>query len=120
MSKWLNVRDGVQYDMHLHGSRFIIVEFALTAGLALVLFALSVNFALHTQELPWWYVPWIIVCAGIFLNSVAVTLLARDISKLGGARPPLPKNTDGVWLLPLLVVIPLLLPILAWLQRNER
>lgn len=50
-----NVRAGIQYDMHLHGSRFILVEFTLATILETGLLLLSVNFGFRTPVQPWWY-----------------------------------------------------------------
>lgn len=117
-----NVCAGVQYDMHLHGSRFIIVEFALATVLEVGLLLLSINYAFRLLDWPWWYLPWLILCAGMIPNSITVWLLARQIAEKQGARPPRPSHLHSerdIWLFPLLVVIPVVLPLLAWRQRNR-
>ena len=117
-----NVRDGVQYDMHLHGSRFIIIEFALATIVEVVVLLFSINYALHLLVWPWWYAPWLVICAGLIPNSVTVWFVARNIAEKEGAYPPLPKSphaTRAIWLLPLMVIIPLVLPCLAWRQRHQ-
>ena len=122
-TEWFNVRDGVQYDMHLHRSRFIIVEFGLATILEAIVLLLSINFAVQMPEWPWWYWPWLIVCAGMILNSITIWLVARQIAHEQGARPPLPshrRSERDIGLLPLMVIIPLVLPLLAWQQRDER
>lgn len=117
---FFNVRDGVQYDMHLHGSRFIVVEFALATVLEAGLLMLSINYAFRMPDWPWWYLPWLIVLAGMILNSITIWILARQITQKEGARPRRPHSDRGIWLLPVLVVTPLVLPLLAWLQRNQK
>ena len=118
--QFFNVRDGIQYDMHLHGSRFIITEFAFAAILEVILLLLSINYAFRLVDWPWWYWPWLIICAGMIPNSITIWLIARQIEHKEGARPPQPNHPHSerdIWLLPLLVIIPAVLPILAWRQR---
>lgn len=117
-----NVRAGVQYDMHLHGSRFILVEFTLATILETGLLLLSINYGSRMPIWPWWYWPWLIICAGLILNSVSIWLLARQIAQKEGEHPSRP---DGpaidriIWIFSLLVILPLALPLLAWRQRNQ-
>lgn len=117
-----NVRAGVQYDMHLHGSRFIVVEFAFAPILEAGLLVLSINYGHHLLGWPWWYCPWLILCAGLIPNSITIWLLARQIARKEGARPPRP---DGpfiertLWMFSLVTILPLVLPLLAWRQRNQ-
>ena len=119
----LNVRNWIQYDMHLHGSRFIIAEFAFVAILAVILLLLSINYASHLVDWPWWYWPWLIICAGLIPDSITIWLIARQIAQEEGPRPTqpnLPHSERDMWLFSLLVIIPLVLPILAWRQRNQK
>lgn len=116
---WFNVRQAVQYDMSLHGSRFIIVEFALASILAAGLLVLSIRYALRLTEWPWGYLPWLLICASILLNSIVICLLARQVEKKEGAHPTRPtQRARDIWLLPIMVVVPLVLAILAWRQRE--
>jgi hypothetical protein len=122
LDQFFKVRDGIQYDMHLHGSRFIVIEFALATILEVALLMLSINYALHLLVWPWWYAPWLIICAGLIPNTVTVWFVARKIAEKEGAHPALPNGPHierDIWVLPLMVVIPLILPLLAWHQRNQ-
>jgi hypothetical protein len=122
VNQFFKVRDGIQYDMHLHGSRFIVTEFALATLLEVVLLLLSINYALRLVDWPWWYAPWLVICAGLIPNSVTVWFVARKIAQKEGAHPALPSGPHtqrAIWALPLLVTIPLALPLLAWHQRNQ-
>ncbi len=117
-----NVRAGVQFDMHLHGSRFIVVEFALAAVLEAMLLLLSINYGLRSTDWPWWYWPWLILCTGLILNSITICLLARQIAEKEGARPPRPDTPPiaaTLWVFSLLTILPLVFPLLAWFQRNQ-
>jgi hypothetical protein len=122
LDQFFTVRDGIQYDMHLHRSRFIVIEFALATIIEVALLLLSINYALHLPIWPWWYAPWLIICAGLIPNTVTVWLVARKIAGKEGAHPALHKGLHierDIWVLPLMVIIPLILPLLAWHQRNQ-
>jgi hypothetical protein len=108
--------------MHLHGSRIIFVEFTVAVVLLAVLPLTSILMALRTPSWPWWLVPWLVVCAGITLNYASMLLLAREIARAEGPRPELPglpRVENYNWVLPLLIVTPIVLPLLAWRQRNH-
>jgi len=114
------VRDGIQYDMHLHGSRFIVVEFVLATGLMALLLLFSARYAWQTPSWPWWLGPWIVICAGMMLNCAIIAQIARRIARAKGARPERPDHPALAhynWVLPLLILVPFILPILAWRQR---
>lgn len=120
--KLFDIRDGVQYDMHLHGSRFILVEFTVAVVLLAMLLLSSILMALRTPRWPWWLVLWLVVCAGLTLNYASMLLLARQIARAEGPRPELshhPHVENYNWVLPLLDVTPIVLPLLAWRERNH-
>ena len=121
-ARTFNVRDGIQYDMHLHGSHFIALEFNLGAGLMALALLFSARYACQTPAWPWWLGPWLFVCAGIALNCLSIALIARRIAGVKGARPERPDHPALAyynWVLPLLILVPFVLPLLAWRQRAQ-
>ena len=115
-----NVRDGIQYDMHLHGGRFVVIEFSFAAGMMALVMFFSIRFAWQTPSWPWWLWPWLIECAGIMLNCLFIALIARRIAHQEGARPKRPDHPALAhynWVLPLFILTPMVLPILVWHQQ---
>jgi hypothetical protein len=100
--------NAVRWDMHLHGAKFIIIEFLAASAVVAWVFIASLNYY-SSRHINFWGILWISFFFAILLNCIAIALIAIKIKQKEGRRP-VPKYKIRMELIALTLILFILIP----------
>jgi hypothetical protein len=103
--------------MHLHGAKFIIIEFTGAAVVVAWVFIASLIYY-SSRPFSFWGILWISFFFAIFLNCIAIALIAIKIRKEEGKRP-VPKYKIRMEFIALTLILFILIPFIPLVQAHR-
>ncbi len=119
----INIRKLVALDMLLHGTRFILAEFAFGVLCPLLLFVLFLRAKLLGGDEPLWVTLMDCWLIGIAINYIPLFIYAVMIARKGSvAEEGQPERASVIKysIQQFIIFIPLLVALIAFIQENRR